>query len=207
MKRLGFFFGSTLLILSLTLLFACVPKNPPQPIPTPPPIPQPTIEFPNLLLRQSEGRLTRNGQPFLMSQAIPCWDPEEINHYGWGGFTQEWIYYTKPFGVNTYYIRLGPSKNFDQWTNGLSYQHSSYINNDPAQGFDPVWWKRATDMCRAAGRSDASCQVDIIDAWICKHAVWGDFESPWSAEDVRACTNHITPVQEAFVRKAVQEFG
>jgi hypothetical protein len=142
-----------------------------------------------------------------MSQAIPCWDPEEINHYGWGGFTQEWIDYTKPFGVNTYYIRLGPSKNFDQWTNGLSYQHSSYINNDPAQGFDPVWWKRATEMCRAAGRADAGCQVDILDGWICKHAVWGDFESPWSAEDVRACTNHMTPVQEAFVRKAVQEFG
>src|SRR3972149_3800807 len=82
------------------------PKPKPTPQPTPTPAPGPIVEFPNLLLRQEGGRLTRGGQPCLMSQAIPCWDPEEINHYGWGGFPQAWIDYTKPFGVNIYYIRL-----------------------------------------------------------------------------------------------------
>ena len=211
-ERFWFTLGSVGIIVLLTMIFACA-KPKPKPVPQPTPIPAPgrTIEFPNLLLRQEGGHLTRGAAggttPFRMSQAIACWDPEEINHYGWGGFTQPWIDYTRPFGVNTYYIRLGPSKNFDQWENGLNFQHSPYLNNDPAQGFDPVWWKRATDMCRAAGRADSNCQVDLIDAWICKHAVWGDFESPWSAADVRACTHHITTVQEAFVRKAVQEFG
>src|SRR3990172_1754375 len=63
-------------------------------------------------------------------------------------------------------------------------------------------------MVRSAGRVGAVVQIDLIDGWIVKHQIWGDVRiSPWTDEDCKAATNHITPVQDAFIKKAVQELG
>lgn len=190
------------------VLWACGGHRPPNPPPPPPTPPPPVVMFPDLLLRQDGGHLTRNGQPFQMFGAIPCWDPTEQDHFGWSGFTQEWINYTKPFGANAYHIRLGPYPHDDTWPNGLAYQHGTYLNDDPAQGFDPVFWDRAVQMCVNAGKAGANCEVTAgWDGWACKHRVWGDFDAPISLEEAQACTNHQTPLQQAFTRHAVEKFG
>lgn len=201
---IGGFYGCTAICKISPL---CSPSPVPSPTPTPTP-PAQTIVFPELLLRQADGKLTRGSQPFLMFGAIPCWDPLEIDHHGWGGFDQAWIDYTKAKGANIYHMRLGPSLNFDDWPNGLNYQHAPYVP-DATHAWDEVWWARARQMVINAGNAGANVEVDLIDGWICKHAGpdWNDFTSPWSAADVEACTNHLTDTHRAFLRKAVETFG
>jgi hypothetical protein len=194
------------LVKLLQALFGSKPKPKP-PEPPKPPVREP--KFLDLLLRQEAGKLTQNGQPFLLFGAIPCWDGEEKDHNGWPGFDQAWIDYCKPFGVNALHLRLGPCKKDDRWPNGLNYQFGPYVNDDPAQGFEPRWWDRVRGMVEAAGNAGMLVEVDLIDGWVVKHAGpgWGDFECPWPAEDVAAATNHMTPIQREFLRKAVEEIG
>lgn len=193
-------------VLALLLAGACTKPRPPQP-PQPPQPPAPTIQYPELLVRQSGGTLTRGGQPFLVFGAIPCWDGEEIDHNGWPGFDQNWINYTRPYGANAYHLRLGPAATDGRWPNGLNYQRSPYVNDDPAQGWDEAWWNRVRKMVEMAGDAGAVVEVDLIDGWACKHASWGDFAMPWGAADIEACTNRLTDTHKAFLRKAVHELG
>ncbi len=195
-----------LMLVALMLLPGC-PKPPnPIPTPTPPEPPGPVVQYPELLLRQS-GTLTRNGQPHLMFGAIPCWDPEEKDHGGWTGFSKEWVDYTVAKGANAFHLRIGPYVRDDRWPNGLQYQMGPYVNDDVAQGFNQAWWDRALAEVRYAESKGANVEVDLIDGWQCRHAIFGDVKSPWTRPDLVSCANTITPTHGAWLRKAVETFG
>ena len=187
----------------LSMGASCRPPKPPTP-PTPPP---PTIEFPELLLRQQDGKLTQAGKPHLMFGAVPCWDPEELDHGGWTGFDSKWVDYTVTKGANAFHLRLGPYVKDTRWTNGLSYESGPYLNDDAAQGFDPRWWDKALGMARYAGQRGATVQVSLIDGWQCRHAITDPLPSPWRREDLLACGNRITDTHKAFVLQTVKTFG
>ena len=200
-----------LLALPLLLMGASCPPDPPTPTPTP--TPGPTINHPELLLRQSGGVLTRGGLPHKFRQCIPCWDPLEKDHGGWAGFSSSWVDYSQTQGgCNAYHMRLGPAVTDPAdapWagSGGLNEGMSPYINDDAAQGFNQAWWDRALAEVRYAEDKGANVEIDLIDGWICKHAVWGDTKSPWSETDVKTCGNALTETHKAFIRKAVETFG
>jgi hypothetical protein len=201
-----------LLILPLLLMGAdkCKPTPTPTPVPTPPPDP---IHHSELLLRQSGGVLTRGGLPHKFKQCIPCWDPLELDHGGWSGFSPAWVdYSTAQGGCNAFHMRLGPSKTDPAdvtWagTGGLNEGMGPYLNDDPAQGFNQSWWDRALGMVRNAEEHQSNVEVDLIDGWGCKHAVWGDVPHVWSDADVKACGNVLTETHRQHLRKAVETFG
>lgn len=195
------------LALSLTF-WACPGPKPPTPTPSPNPTPTPpVVKYENLLLRQSEGRLSRGGQPHLVFGFIPCWDGEEVDHGGWPGIDSSMMDYALGYGADMFHIRVGPAVKDDRWPTGLNYGMGPYVNDDYTQGFNQPWWERAVAQVDRAGSKGANVQVSIIDGWGCKHASWGDWTLPWAQADIEACTNHITPEQEKWIRKTVSEFG
>jgi len=194
------------------VLAACPSPGPgPQPTPTPPPTPPPgqVVEFLPLLLRQAEGQLSRGGIPHLVFGAIPCWDGDELWHGGWTGFDQRFSDYALAKGVNAFHMRLGPyMKETDpRWTTSLSAKCGPYNGDNSALGFCEDFWQLASDEVRYVGERGANVEVDLIDGWQCKHAVWGDQKMPWPAEDVHACGKTLTQTHKDFLKKAVQTFG
>lgn len=153
-----------------------------------------------------EGTLTRGSQPFNMFGFIPCWDPTEQNHQGWPIIDNAGMDYALSYGANAFMFRLGPFMNDPNPPMNL-FPGGPYIGNDPAQGFDEAWWSAVEAQVLRAAQYGANVQIDLIDGWACKHAAWGDFQMPWPPADIEACTNAMTPTQEAFIRKAVSQFG
>jgi len=190
------------------------PGPSPSPTPGPSPTANPTppvevVRFENLLLRQGGGQLTRAGQPHLLFGAIPCWDGEELWHGGWPGVDQRFADYALAKGANAFHIRLGPFvKEVDpRWTTSLNAKCGAYVNDDSNQGFCEDFWNLVRDEVIYLGERGANVEIDLIDGWQCKHAVWGDVTMPWPAADVHACGKTLTETHKAFVKKAVKTLG
>ena len=199
---LGLLLGSLIILL---LFGGCPGPGPTPPTPTPPPPPEA-----QLLLRQQGGLLYRDGQQHTLFGAIPCWDPEELNHGGWAGANPAWIDYASAYGANAYHFRMGPAM-MDApdvtWTGGLNQGLSPYLNDDSTQGFNQAWWDRVREWVVYAKSKGGNVEVDLIDGWICKHAKAGNVRMPWPQADVAACGVAMTQTHREFVRKVVETVG
>jgi hypothetical protein len=197
--------------LCLALVAACTPKRPPKP-PEPPPPPVKEAKFLNLLVRQEAGgTLMKGGQPWKPFGFVPCWDGEEVDHMGWPGIDDAGMDYALQYGADAFHIRLGPFTRDDKWPNGLNAGSSAYIDDDPAKGFNPAWWAKVRRIVERAGQRGAVVEVDLIDGWQCRHATPkgdpGSVPHPWSAADLNACANTLTPTHRDWLRKIVDEVG
>jgi hypothetical protein len=190
-------------ILSLALLGAACPPKPPNPGPTP--TPTPGFEHPELKLTARNGTIyDATGQVFEMKMFIPCWDPDEIDHGGWTSVNPPTQDYAHGMGANTTMVRYGLYRSQLTWPTSLDYQHGPCINDDCAQGWDPVYWQRSHDWGKyGADKYGMRHLVSIQDGWAGKHCVWGDYECA-SNTDYPAVGNTLTPFQKAWVNKIVE---
>jgi hypothetical protein len=116
--------------------------------------------------------------------------------------------YFKGYGANMFHFRLGPfygdADHESAWT-GIGGAYAG----GPGSDWNPAFWSKIRELLDHAGEMKANVEINIIDTWYCKHASssWGDQQMPWPQADIDACGKSMTPEQEKFIRKAVQETG
>ncbi len=125
--------------------------------------------------------------------------------YWWSLVSPQFMDAVKPKGVNAVHIRLGPVRAVDQCC-GLQDVGGPYLEQSVsrlleqhvrARGpekmrifalasdlWNPKFWARVHLVLRAAGELGYVVEVSVLDGWIIKHAIWGDFAMPWPAQDV-----------------------
>lgn len=165
-----------------------------------------------LLLRATPaGTITQAGKPHSVVGAIPCWptegngerlivDGREIP-YWWPLVSPEWIDHIKSKGANAVHIRLGPFVTEDACC-GLQDVGGPIVAGLPNEKF----WNRVHVGLRHAADKGVTVEVDVLDTWIIKHAVYGDVRSPLPAEDVHSATSlPLNPSVKAWIKKVVYE--
>lgn len=195
--------------LAIVLVFfpGCVKPKPKPPTPTPTPeisYKAPTsLQFPELILRQSEGKLTRAGKPFEILMSVACCMDFEKGNNGWPGFSEEWMKYSYEKGANALHDRNGPF--FSDVETNYSSVGGPFKENSTE--FNQAYWDLKGKRILEAGKLGMNVQVDVIDGWGCKVSKRGDRYNSWFAEDVHACGKTLTENHKAYIRKAVKEFG
>lgn len=194
------------------------PKPPKPPVITPTPTPIVDVGRPaspvglDLLVRVADQKFTRADGPYSMTGAIPCWPPDNTNDvlkvdgqvidYFWPLVSADWISVTKAKGANMYHMRPGP---FDtaEICCGLQDVGGPY----KADGtFNEAFFGRYHEGIRAALNNKANVEVDVLDGWIIKHAVYGDVKMPWPAPDVHSASSlPLNASVKAWVKKNVYE--
>lgn len=203
-------------VLALGLIVGC-PSGPTPPTP-PPPTPPPTDGTPpkgtpvasEMLLRQEAARLhDLNGKPFQAFMAVPCCmtPPPQVENSRWPLASEEWMDYTRDFGANMFHFRMGPFYGDAEHESEWADIGGAYIGSGPE--FNQAFFDKVRDMTYHALKFGAYVEVNTIDTWYCKHAAsnWGDQQMPWPQADIDACGIAMTPVQERFIRKTVEELG
>lgn len=195
-------------------------KPSPTPSPTPTPTPTPAGLPPkgqpvalDLLLRPGAGaKLLRNGQPFPWFQAIQCCGGADGTvlplgtNTRWPLASEEWMNFSASKGANAFHFRLGPfygdAENESEWSDLGGPLKADGSWNEP-------FWAKVRELTWHAAKLRANVEVVVIDTWYAKHAAssWGDQKMPWPQADIDAVGKVVTPVQEAFIRKAVSELG
>jgi len=214
--------GGTLACMAGATLPGCTSHHkPPVVVPTPPPpVVDPNAVPPkgqpvalNLLLRPAPGgRFQMDGKPFNWFQAIQCCGGAgavlgDTVNTRWPLASEEWMDYSAKMGANAFHFRLGPFYGNDAYESEWSDIGGPMLT--PGGPWNGKFWDKARALAWHAAKLNAIVEVVVIDTWYCKHAAssWGDQQMPWPQSDIDACGVSMTPVQEAFIRKAVDEFG
>lgn len=192
---------------------ACVFK----PAPTPPPDISYRPDIPvglETLLRTKDQKFIRERQagPFAIAGAIPCWPPDGtgeklyvdgvLTDYYWPLVSADWIKKTTAKGFNTYHMRPGP---FDvsNICCGLEDVGAPYAADG---SWNQKFWSRYQDALIAATGAKANIEVDVLDGWVVKHAVYGDVNMPWPATDVQSAVKlPLNDSVRTWVKKNVYE--
>ncbi len=233
LKRLGLLLACGLLALAAK---CPPPTPTPSPTPTPTPTPTPVVDtrptspvYTNLLLRQSQGKLIYpDGTSYRLVGAIPCWPTcddgclkvdGKVVDYWWSLVSPQFMDAVKPKGVNAAHIRLGPVRAVDQCCGlqdvGGPYQETPAamlrkLNPKVRKLGEPAWnqkyWDRVHVALNHAGRTGFVVEVSVLDGWVIKHAIWGDFAMPWPAQDV-ATAAQLPPNQSvtSWIKKVTYE--
>lgn len=211
-----------------------VPPQPPQPPPLTcpagqhveagvcvPDVPPPQAEegrpiapvYLDLLMRGDAGRWNRGGTPHDLVGAIPCWPTDgtgdrlivdgRLIPYWWPLTSPEWIDHVKTKGANAVHVRPGPVAPEDACC-GMKEIGGGPILADGS--YNAKWWARFHSVLRHAGAQGFTVEVDVLDTWIIKHAVYGDVHSPFPAEDVHSAMSlPLNTSVRKWVAKIVSE--
>lgn len=190
-----------LVAVGLLLMGASCPPTPPTPTPMPTPTP-PVGYDTNRLLRVADGKLTLlDGTPFHLDMGVMCCGVEQSPP----GVTTKWPlvsqsemdYLVEKGGLNAVHMRLGPYTAEAESFVGVG----NYLPG--TQTFNPQYDELLLELVQHAYDKKLWVEVVPIDTWGCKFTQQGNEYNPWPAEDVAACGNHMTPVQEAHIRHYV----
>jgi len=205
------------ILLSISLFGCPINPKPKPPVPTPTPpvseVGRPTIPIGlDLLLRVKDSKFIRNNSSHSVVGAIPCWPPDntgdklyldgELIQYWWPLVSPDWIVKTTPKGVNAFHIRPGPFDSSESCC-GMEEIGGPYA---PDKSWNTKFWDRYHVALRQAVKSKGNVEVDVLDGWIIKHAVYGDVKMPWPSEDINSASK--LPFNESvksWVKKNIYE--
>jgi hypothetical protein len=137
--------------------------------------------------------------------------------YWWSLVSPEWMDETKKVGMNAVHVRVGPGVAAELCC-GMEEVGGPYAEAPPmllrrmdrklraGTEWNPKYWARLQQVLHHGGRTGFTVEVDVLDGWQVKHAVWGDVHMPWPAGDVHTGLTYPpnASVRE-WVRKVVYE--
>lgn len=195
-----FLMGAACACIGGASLIGCGGNKPPVVVPTPPPpVVQSgrpdTIVGQDQMIRTQGAKFVINEKPHAVVGTIPCWPTDgtgdklyvegKLIDYWWPLVSPDWIEYTGTKGGNMYHMRPGPF-DISSICCGLEDVGAPYAADG---SWNTKFWDRYHVALRAAVKAKANVEVDVLDGWIIKHAVYGDVAMPWPAEDVHSATS------------------
>ena len=153
-------------------------------------------------VRSENGVWMRDGKPFWLVGAIPCWPTDGTDEklivdgvqipYMWPLVSPEWIRHVKTKGANAVHVRPGPL--------GIEDTVAELKQIGGPYNIDGTWndkfWAAFRTGGNVAGEEGFVIQVGVLDGWALKNAIGGAWHFPtWPAEHVHGAQS--LPINES----------